>query len=260
MFQQKQKKEITILFPFRAFHNQQFNVRVLTFFLLPPVFNIIIFIFMDNITNAWGQVADFFLTRMGFDHSVIYLTYTFLGKSLTLPAITLSADAPSVLSWWLILIITAILFFCSFFISDAFTPLKYLFRAVLFLIATALVYFFFWPASFPYDIELYSRTGFAQDLALLFAVPWIFGFTYYMFSYKYLKKILVTIGVLFYFIVFAPFQYLLSSYLIHVSSLLFMPALYIFFGLWTSIFAIIAFYAYGVSLEQVFPELKIRKF
>jgi hypothetical protein len=150
------------------------------------------------------------------------------------------------MQWWGTLISSLVITYLTYFISDSFTPLKYLVRAFLFVVGTALFYFWVWPSSFPYDIAQYTRDGLLQILALMFATPWIFGFTYYLFGYDVFKKMFITLITLLFLSVAGAFQYLLSAYILSLGTLLFMPALYIFFG------CLIAFYAYGVSLEQVF--------
>ncbi|MGQ3887982.1 hypothetical protein ACQUW5_02985 [Legionella sp. CNM-1927-20] len=243
------KKRISIFFPFRAFHNQDFNFKVLIFLFLPLLFNGITLYLLPYITAFWGIVFDFFLNELGFANSVLYTKYTLFNFDFILPSITLSAGSPSAILWFFTLVLILVLFLLSFLISEPFTPLKYLFRAFLFVLATSLLYFYISPAYFPYDIEIYTRVGMMQILSLLFFIPWIFALTYYLFGYKFIRKIVMTAIVLIYFIIFGPFQNLLSAYIIHKFSLLYMSVLYIFFGLLIDIFILIAFYGFALSIE-----------
>ena len=118
------------------------------------------------------------------------------------------------------------------------------------------IYFYFSPQSFPYDIAVYTKSGFLQILALLLATPWIYCFTYYVYGYQVMSKIALTALALNYLIILAPLQYLLNAILIHQFSLLFLPVLYFFAGLLINIFSIISFYAYGISLEHRYPKYK----
>lgn len=46
-----------------------------------------------------------------------------------------------------------------------------------------------------------------------------------------------------------PMQYVAHAYLIHTFSLLYMPVLFLMFGLMIDVFVFIAFYAWGMSWE-----------
>ena len=118
------------------------------------------------------------------------------------------------------------------------------------------IYFYFSPATFPYDIAVYTRSGFLQILALLLATPWIYCLTYYIYGYQVISKVALTALALNYLIILAPLQYLLNAIIIHQFSLLFLPVLYFFAGLLINIFSIISFYAYGISLEHRYPKYK----
>jgi hypothetical protein len=124
------------------------------------------------------------------------------------------------------------------------------------LVFFTILFFWFFPGRFPYNIEQYTKTGLLQTLGLLFATPWIYGFTYYMYSYRILRKIMITSLAVVYFIILGPFQYLLNACLIHLYSPLLMPLLHLYIGLLLNIFACIGFYAYGVSLENIFKKFK----
>lgn len=251
-------KSISIVFPFRSFHNQQFNFRVGLFYLLPLVFNGIILFFLSQIMQGWGFLIELCLAKLKIG-SVIYTQYTIFHINFLLPSIVLTASPPSSYCWWWTFCSTLVIFGCSFWLKNSLTPLKYLLRAFLFILCCSLVYFYIHPNYFPYDIALFTKSGFLQILALLIATPWIFCFAYYNFGYRFVAKIALTALTINYLIILAPFQYLLNALLIHYCSLIIMPGLYFFFGLLTNIMAIIAFYAYGISMEYSHPKYKLYK-
>ncbi len=250
------EKGISIYFPFRSFHNQAFDEKVIGFFLLPPIFNLITLYFISYITKGWGSIFEFFLTRIYPEAIVGYTEYYIYNHFFSLPHIDLYADFPDALTWWSGLIISFILFALSFIIPERFTPLTYLFRTMIVIIWCTLLFFLIYPSGLPYDISLFTKTGLLQVISIIFGLPWIFSFTYYLFGYRMLQKITLTTLALIYFIIFAPFQYLLSACLIHMYSLFLMPALYIYAGLLVNIFAGVAFFAYGLSIEQLYKKYK----
>jgi len=252
----KEKKGISIFFPFRAFHNQEFNQGVFVFFLIPPVINLITLLLLNSITQFWGAIINFSLSKLSFEFNVFYTEYFLLDFSFLVPYINLAASPPDAITWWSYLVVSVVVFLLSFLISDKYTPLIYYTRTFCVLLWFILIFFFFFPASFPYEISLFTKTGFLQIISLLFAIPWIYCFTYYMFGYRVLRKIIITSVALIYFIILAPFQYMVNACLIHLYSLALMPILYVYAGLMMNIFAAVALFAYGVSLEQIYIKYK----
>lgn len=252
----KEKKGISIFFPFRAFHNQEFNQRLFIFFLIPLVFNLATLFSLNIISKFWGVIINFFLTKLPFEFSVLYTKYFLFYYSFLVPSINLAASPPDAIAWWSYLVISVVVFLLSFLISDKYTPLIYYTRTFCVMLWFILIFFFFFPARFPYEISLFTKTGFLQNISLLFATPWIYCFTYYMFGYRAKRKIIITSVTLIYFIILAPFQYMINACLIHFYSLVLMPILYVYFGLMVNIFAAVALFAYGVSLEQIYTKYK----
>ena len=250
------KKGISIVFPFRSFHNQEFNGKVCLFFLLPPFFNLIILANLNQIMQAWGYFIQYGLSKLTSSGTVIYTEYSIFHVEFFLPSIVLSANTPSAALYGYTLSITAVLFLLTFLIKNTYMPVKFFLRSFIALIWFTQFYFYVHPTGFPYDIAIYTKSGFLQILALLLATPWIYCLTYYVYSYRVVSKVALTILVLNYLIILAPFQYLLNAVLIHQFSLLFMPVLYFFSGLLINILSIVAFYAYGISMEHKYPKYK----
>lgn len=245
-----EKKRLNIFFPFRAFHNQALDKWVIIALLLPFVFNALTVYFLPQITDCWAILMHFFLLKIGYSDVLTYTEYTLFKVSFLLPSIDLDASAPSALCWYFTLLLVIIIFLLTYLITEAFTPLKYLVRAVLFVLSCSLLFFYFYPADFPYDVEIYTRVGMMQILSMIILIPWIFAFSYYLFGYKIVQKSIVTTFVILYFVLLGPFQYLISAIMINQFSLLYMATLYIFFGLLIDIFILIAFYGYALSIQS----------
>jgi hypothetical protein len=247
----RRKRQLTIIYPFRSFHNEEFNRKVIDLMLVPAIFTIVQLLSMDLITTLWGIFYEYYLPKLGLENAVSYKQYNFLTFGFAIPYINIPGSPPStrILDLTTILSLVALLF--SFFIPEVFTPLKYFLRVIIFVMFTAILYFWLSPDTFPYNISIYMRINLLQIMGLMLITPWIFGFTYYLFSYKYAKKIFITILTLAFLAIAGPLQTLLNTYMLTNISLLFLPVLYIFFGFLVNIFVIIAFYSYGISLEQV---------
>lgn len=153
---------------------------------------------------------------------------------------------PDARMWWSTAAIVGLLYATSCLFSKKFTPLTYLLRAVLFIQVTALLYFLFFAANFPHSPDSYMEGLVTYQIALISAVPILFGLTYYIFKFGFIKKITLTVLTMAHLSLFLPLQILLQAIVLQ-KSVLFMPVLYIVFGLPLDIFIILAFYSWGMN-------------
>lgn len=252
----KKEKKMVIIFPFRSFHNQHFDIKTAAFLFLPLGFNIITLKTLAYITQFWGFVLTFYLSKLNYSGDIVYSKYTLFHTPFLLPAINIESNLPSVTQWSATFFFTSGLFLLTFLFRDAYTPLKYFVRAFVLLIWITQLFMLIFPNSFVYNIFFYTKSGFMQILSLLFIIPWIFLISYYLFGYRFLSKVTITFFTLSYFIILAPFQYLLNACLINMFSLLAMPVLFFFAGLMINIMAMIAFCTYGLSKEPLHNKYK----
>lgn len=155
---------------------------------------------------------------------------------------------PTPAMWWLTCAVTVLLFAATFFLSKKWIPVVYLLRAVLLVQVSALLYFMLMPARFPHTPESYLEGLTSSGAALITAVPLLFGLVYYIFDFGLLKKAALTSLTMLYLTLFLPFQILLQSVILQ-KTVLFMPLLYIVFGMPLDILLIIAFYSWGMTWE-----------
>jgi hypothetical protein len=154
--------------------------------------------------------------------------------------------APDARTWWLTAAIVCLLFAASFLFPAKLTPLSYFLRAVLFIQATGLLYFLWEPARFPHTPDSYMEGLVGYAIALISFVPVLFGFTYYVFNFGLSRKALLTAMTMIHLSLFLPVQILLQAMVLQ-KSVLFMPVLYIVFGLPVEVLIIIAFYSWAMS-------------
>jgi hypothetical protein len=152
-------------------------------------------------------------------------------------------DSPT---WWLTASVVILLLAASFFLPTRLTPVKYLLRAALFIQATGLAYFMWAPGRFPHTPDSYLEGLMGYAIALISFVPILFGLTYYIFDFGLVKKALLTVMTMTHLSLFLPLQILLQAAWLE-KSVLFMPLLYIVFGLPVDVLIILAFYSWGMS-------------
>lgn len=163
-----------------------------------------------------------------------------------IPFPKMEGTAPDALTWWSTAGAVCLLYAASYFFPKKLTPVTYLLRAVLFIQVTAQLYFLLMPARFPHTPDSYMEGLVTYRIALISAVPTLFGLTYYIFKFSLTKKIVLTALTMSYLSLFLPVQILLQAMVLE-KSVLFMPILYIVFGLPVDILIILAFYSWGMS-------------
>ncbi len=165
---------------------------------------------------------------------------------IDVPYLRMEPVLPTPQTWWLAEFATLLLFAATFFLSRKWIPIIYLARGVLLVQVSALLYFALLPARFPHTPDSYMEGLISAGTALISAVPLLFGLVYYIFDFGLLRKALLTSITMAYLALFLPFQILLQA-LVLQTTVLFMPLLYIIFGMPLDILLIIAFYSWGMT-------------
>ena len=163
-----------------------------------------------------------------------------------IPYLRMEPVLPSAAVWGVTCLVTLALFAASFCLSDNLIPVMYLLRGILVVPVSALLYFVFLAARFPHTPDSYMEGLMTAGIALISIIPLLFGLTYYIFDFGLLKKALLTTVAMTHLALFLPLQILLQGLFLQ-KTVLFMPVLYIIFGMPVNILIIVAFYSWGMT-------------
>ncbi|MEJ2141920.1 MAG: hypothetical protein P8Y24_06135 [Gammaproteobacteria bacterium] len=163
------------------------------------------------------------------------------------PYLHLGAATPSNSQWSLGVIITISSLVISFFLPSRFLPLAYLLRALAFIQVISVCYFLFFSNYFPYSLASYHAVMMLAGLFFVGIIPIIYGLIYYIFDETLVKKVWLTLLTMGHLLLVIPLQFFAHAYLIHKFSLMYMPVLFLMFGLMIDVFILIAFYSWGMS-------------
>jgi hypothetical protein len=221
---------------------------------LDVVTSILIFVFffalwvmlVPWVCRFWTQIFAFALSRLPLRARLELASYQLKLFQLFVPCLRMEPVFPNLRVWSLSCVGTLLLFFATFLLPRRWLPLVYLGRTILFVNASALVYFALLPASFPHTPNSYLEGLVTASLGLISVIPALFALTYYIFDFGLLKKTALTFVTMSYLVVFIPFQVLLQA-LVLQKSLLFMPVLYIIFTVPVDILIIISFYSWAMT-------------
>jgi hypothetical protein len=175
------------------------------------------------------------------DHQVGFLR-------LQIPYLRMEPILPDLQTWSLTCAVTLLLFAGTFFLPKKLVPVIYLSRGVLLIQASSLIYFALWSTSFPHTPESYMEALVTAGIGLISVIPLVFGFTYYIFDFGLLRKAALTAVTMLHLAIFLPFQ-VLGQALVLQRTVLFMPVLYIVFGMPVEVLLIIAFYSWGMTWD-----------
>lgn len=218
---------------------------------LPLVFTLALLCLLSPILALWHHVFAFWIPRIAPGGSVAVRQLDLGAYWIDLPYPLLPAGLPDAQLWWVTLAGTVLGFLATALVPrDRYLPLRYILRACLLVQASALLYFHFFPHDFPYDSPRYLSDALSMALIFLFMLPWGLGLTYYVFAFSLWRKVGLTACTLAYFALAFPMQYLLHAYVLHHMTLLFLPLLYLVFGIFLDVMMFVALYSWGMSWRR----------
>lgn len=135
----------------------------------------------------------------------------------------------------------------TYWLSDRLTPAKYLVRMLCVVQASALLFFMFVPSHFPYTVGGHVSAMLASGYYLMVALPLLLALGYGVLRLPLVRKALEPALLLLYFASMLPHKALLHVLVLQHFSVLFMPLLYLCFGLVFDLMLFVALYSWMVS-------------
>ena len=231
--------------------------RALTHFRLGPMnlaasvalllfFSWIWLLLLPSLCRFWRGCLMFGLQSLPLHGSLEIAQHRFHFYQLNIPYLRIYSVLPDLWTWTLACGITLGLFVGTFWLPKTLVPLIYLVRGILLVHASSLFYFALWPVNFPHTPDSYMEALVESGIGLITIVPILFAFTYYIFDFGLWKKVLLTALTMTHLTLFLPFQVVFQA-LVLQRTILFMPLLYIVFGMPLNVLLIIAFYSWGMT-------------
>jgi len=154
---------------------------------------------------------------------------------------------PAARELWLHGIATVAVLAVTFLLPAARLPLRYFLRLLCAVHATALAFFAWAPAPFPYGVADHVLALTGAGYVLLLSIPPMLAIGYYVLRVSLAGKVLRSALILVYFLAWIPLQAVLHVALLQHLTLVVMPLLYFCFGALLNIFLFIALYAWVAS-------------
>jgi hypothetical protein len=198
------------------------------------------------VAEFWFRVFRFWHHALGLEGSVARAPQQWGPLHFFVPTVLISAGPPDIVTWWTTAVITLLALWLTFGFSDDKLPWAYLVRFLAIVQGTALGYFLFAADKFPHDLPSYITGMLYFGTIFISLLPAILGFCYFLFEFRLIQKLALTLGSMVYLVLFLPFQYMLHAWIIH-RSVLYMPLLYFVFGPFLDVLIFVGLYSWGMS-------------
>jgi hypothetical protein len=204
---------------------------------------------LPTVCQLWQKIFVFCVGRIGLEAHIVNQPYQITPYlRFAVPYLQLTSPLPGPTIWWITAAVCVILYAATALLRGHMLPLSYLLRGVLLIQISALAYFGIISAQFVHTANDYMAGMMTTGLMLISFVPVLFALTYYIFDFGFFKKFAVTAITMTHLTLFLPLQLLLHARLLQ-ESILFMPVLYVAFGLMLDVLVVIGFYSWGMSWE-----------
>jgi hypothetical protein len=138
-------------------------------------------------------------------------------------------------------------FASTFWMGDRLLPVKYLLRIVCVLQASALVFFMAVPSQFPYTVGGHLQAMLDAGFDVMLALPTLLALGWAVLRVPLWQKFAYPALLVAYFGVMVPHKALLHVLVLQHFSILFMPLMYLCFGLVFDVMVFVALYSWLVS-------------
>jgi hypothetical protein len=199
-----------------------------------------------EIAHFWVAQLNFWMLKTGLLGSAEVTAAT--GFSL-IAGFTVSAPTllPTMRIWWLTALACAALWGYSMWLPRERLPLIYFLRLLVLVQVSSLVFFYVWPQSLPTTVANFLTDMFRQSAGLMLLAPVLFALTLHLFALPWWAKHGATTAALLFMLLFVPLQVACDAWILQSGGILFMPTLYLFFGLLPQVVALMGVYSFALS-------------
>ena len=232
----------------RALRSMKLSTAALqTALFLPLLVDVLLWFNLDAIAALWSDIMSFWMDKFDLGYGIAHSGMTVLGRHISIPYPAVPTTYPSESYVIFNLIFAVVLALVSFILPRVHMPAIYLMRASLLIHGTSVLFFHFFPDSFPYDLSNYVTGMLALGMYLLCIIPVLMALLYYVLDFPLWRKLVVTTLMIGYFVIVFPMQYLMYGLALASWTMLFMPLLYILFGPLMNTLMFVCWYSWAMT-------------
>ena len=227
--------------------------RFASVLLIPLIFDLLIWWLEPAFAHFFVWLFQYGLPLIGLSADVSLST---MGASLPgwiFPVVALPSYAPGSVSWSVSAAAIVVGLIATRYTPDRFLPVAYLLRFMAFIHSVSLLYFAIHPAAFPHDLPTHLAGSFETGLWFMMVLPWVLGLVYNVFEFSLWHKLTLPLICTLFLGLAIPFQLLTHAYILSQGSMLFLPVLYLVFGILPLTLGCIGLYGLWMSWDSA-PE------
>jgi len=215
--------------------------------ILPLMFTLAVFVLLDPLMDSWRAIMNGLRGPLGLPGVVATRVVELGPVTVAIPFYTAVADWPAAIdlrSGW---ILTAIMAIVGAVLKGRYTPFAYFLRALAVIQLTAQVWFSFAAPPFTYTLSQYMAGLLVCGVVILLLSPGLVSLTYFIFDIPLWQKAMLMTMLLLHLALLMPLQAVVHAWILHRTSLLSMPILFLVFGVLFDVFVYVALYGWGMS-------------
>lgn len=179
---------------------------------------------------------------------LVAVEYTLAGRTVSvMPELVFQAPEPGPWAIAAHFAVCAAAFAWSFRLGEERAPLVYFLRALVLIHGTSVAFHAMPGRHLPYDPGAYVSGMLTVGISIMALVPIVLAATHYLFDFGLGRKLGVTAAAMGWLYLTIPVKYAVHAILLHHGGMIFLPILFILFGLPVEVFGFIAIYAWGMS-------------
>lgn len=198
--------------------------------------------------EGWVWVLDLLRDPLGMADRTAAVHYVVGGRTvLVLPESIIDGPQPSTFTVIANAVALLVMLLVSLVISAEKAPLRYFLRMIVLLHGMSVVYHVLPGRDLPYTVGGYVSGLLAAGVTVIALVPIVLALTHWLFDFSVGKKVGLAVGVMAYLYVLIPLKYALHAVILHVGGMIYLPILFVLFGLPIEVMIFVAFYGWGMS-------------
>ncbi len=237
------------IFYHRAYRKEPFskkNVFWASIGLLSPV--LLVLFFYPIVTLYICKFSTFILSEYFINGKIEILKRRYFFSHLYIVHMHSLFHSPLFYLLFFIFSFLALIIMLLFIKTQIFKPVFLYLMYILLINAVSSAFFVLVPFRFPYDFTTFSDLYMKTEVAIWFFIPVILAMALIPLPSNFFYKILVTISVLIYSVMFAVVRYILFLYILQKFSFVFMATLFFAFGPLIDFIYVVAIYSYYLSV------------
>lgn len=204
--------------------------------------------------QAWVALFAALSGPNGILERLVEVRYAIGGRTvMVLPEVRFAAAEPGAAALAVHALVVAGIVAATFRMSEEKAPLVYFLRAVALIHGSSVLFHALPGRALPYDPGLYVSGMLSVGTVLVGLVPIVLAATHFLFDFGTPRKVGLMTVTMAWMALLVPVKVAVHALVLHAGGMVFLPLLFILFGLPVEVFLFIALYAWGMSWHEREP-------